>query len=82
MGLLRTIAMAPLVGPFRSVLWVAQTLTEHAARELYDEATIRKDLAWLEQQFELGRIDVEDFERAESDLLQRLNVARRMKEGR
>jgi hypothetical protein len=82
MGLLRTIAMAPLAGPFKSMLWVAQTLTEHAERALYDETTIRRDLARLEEKFEIGKITVEEFERVESDLLERLNQARRMKEGR
>lgn len=82
MGLLRTIAMAPLAGPFKSVLWVAETLAEHAGRALYDETAIRKDLVRLEEQFEIGRISVEEFESAESELLERLNQARRMKEGR
>lgn len=82
MGLLGTIVTAPLVGPFKGVLWIVRTLAEHAERELYDEDNIRKDLLTLEQQYDLGKITLEDFESAESELLQRLNEARRMKEGR
>lgn len=81
MGLLSTIVTAPLVGPLKGVLWIVETLAEHAERELYDEGNIRKDLLRLEQQYELGRIGIEEFERVEGELLQRLNEARRMKEG-
>lgn len=82
MSILGTIVTAPLVGPIKGVLWIVKTLAEHAERELYDEDNIRKDLLRLEQQYELGKITLEEFESAESELLQRLNQARRMKEGR
>jgi hypothetical protein len=81
MSLLGTIVTAPFVGPIKGALWIVQTLVEHAERELYDEDNIRKDLLKLEQRFELGEIAVEDFESAEAELLERLNQARRMKEG-
>ena len=82
MGLLSTIATAPVAGPLSGLLWIVETLAQHAERELYDEDNIRRDLGRLEQQFESGRIAVEEFESAESELLERLNQARRMKEGR
>lgn len=82
MGLLSTIVTAPFAGPFKGVLWIVKTLAEHAEQELYDEDNIRKDLLKLEQRYELGKITLEEFESAESELLQRLNQARRMKEGR
>jgi hypothetical protein len=64
------------------MLWIVKTIAEHAERELYDEDNIRKDLLKLEQQYELGNMKLEEFESAESELLQRLNQARRIKEGR
>lgn len=81
MGILGTVISAPLVGPFKGVMWIVRTLAEHAEQELYNEDNIRKDLLTLEQNYDLGKITLEDFERAESELLQRLNEARRMKEG-
>jgi hypothetical protein len=81
MSILGTIVTAPLVGPIKGVLWIVKTLAEHAERELYDEDNIRKDLLRLEQQYELDKITLEEFESAESELLDRLNHARRMKEG-
>lgn len=82
MGILGTIVTAPLVGPIKGMMWIVRTIAEHAERELYDEDNIRKDLLKLEQQYELDKITLEEFESAESELLQRLNEARRMKEGR
>lgn len=81
MSLLGTIATAPLTGPLKGVLWIVKTLAEHAEQELYNEDNIRRDLLRLEQQYELGKITLNEFESAESEMLQRLNQARRMKEG-
>ena len=82
MSVLGNIATAPFVGPIKGVMWIVQTIAEHAERELYDEANIRTDLLKLEQQYDLGEITIEEFEANEAELLERLNQARRMKEGR
>ncbi len=82
MSIFGTIVTAPVVGPLKGVLWIVKTLAEHAEKELYNEDNIRKDLLRLEQKYELGKITLKEFESAESELLQRLNQARRMKEGR
>ncbi|MGA3307537.1 MAG: gas vesicle protein GvpG [Xanthobacteraceae bacterium] len=82
MGLLSSIVTVPVAGPIKGMLWIVKTIAEHAERELYDEDNIRKDLLKLEQQYELGNMKLEEFESAESELLQRLNQARRIKEGR
>jgi hypothetical protein len=81
MALLSSIVTMPVAGPIKGMLWIVKTIAEHAERELYDEDNIRKDLLKLEQQYELGKMKLDEFESAESELLQRLNQARRMKEG-
>ena len=81
MSLLGTVATAPLAGPIKGLLWLVRTLAEHAERELYDEDFIRRDLLKLEQRYDLGEITIEQFESSESELLERLNQARRMREG-
>jgi hypothetical protein len=81
MSLLGATVRAPFAGPIKGVLWIVQTLVEHAERELYDEDNIQKDLLKLEQRYELGEITIADFESAEAELLERLNHTRRMKEG-
>ena len=82
MGILGAIVTAPVAGPAKGFMWLIETLIEHAERELYDEGNIRRDLMKLEQKFESGAITLEVYEAAESELLERLNYARRLKEGR
>jgi hypothetical protein len=76
-----SIFTAPIMGPFRGLMWLAEVLANHAESELYDENNIRKELAALEQRLDLGKITEEEFESAETALLERLNEARRRKEG-
>lgn len=81
MSVLGSIVTAPFLGPFKGLMWLVETLASHAESELYDEGNIRKELAALEQRYELGKITIEEFESTETALLERLNQARRMKEG-
>lgn len=76
MGLLDGLATLPLA-PFRGVLWVGRQVVEAAEREYYDPATIRSELAALEQELLAGRIDEETFDHAEDELLDRLEEAYR-----
>ena len=79
MSVLGSIVTAPITGPFKGLVWLVGTLAAHAERELYDEGNIRKALAALETRLELGEITEDEFESAETELLERLNEARRMK---
>jgi hypothetical protein len=81
MSLLGSIVTAPITGPFKGLMWLVETLANHAESELYDESNIRKELVLLEQRLDLGEITEEAFESAETALLERLNEARRRKEG-
>jgi len=81
MSVFGSIVTAPFVGPFKGLMWVVQTLADHADQELYNEDNIRRDLARLEQQLESAVITIDEFERAETELLERLNEARKRKEG-
>ena len=71
MGLLTGLLTLPLA-PVRGTMWIAEQLAEQAARELDDEASLRRQLTELQLQFELGEIGVEEFEAAEDELLERL----------
>ena len=82
MSLLGTVATAPLVGPIKGVLWLVRTLAEHAERELYDEDLSAGISSTWSSDTTSAKITIEEFESSESELLERLNEARRMKEGR
>ncbi len=70
MGLLGELLMLPLA-PARGSLWVLRQVVDEAERQYYDPSAIRRELARLEER-RVGEIDEDEFERAEDDLLDRL----------
>ncbi|MEU8503765.1 gas vesicle protein GvpG [Streptomyces brevispora] len=75
MGLITGLLTFP-IAPVRGVVWVAEKLNDAADRELHDPAVLRSQLALLNQEFEIGDITLEEFERQEERLLDRLHAAR------
>ncbi|MER6118524.1 gas vesicle protein [Streptomyces sp. A0642] len=75
MGLITGLLTLPLA-PVRGVVWVAEKLNDAAERELHDPAVLRTQLAVLNQELEAGDISLEEFEREEERLLDRLHAAR------
>ncbi|MDH6223738.1 MULTISPECIES: gas vesicle protein GvpG [Streptomyces] len=74
MGLLSEVLLLPLA-PVRGSAWVIRQVMREAERIYYDPATIRAELASLEEQLEAGEIDEEEFDRREDELLERLETA-------
>ena len=74
MGLFTGLLTLPL-SPVRGVTWVAEQVSEEVDRELYDEDRIRGEMLQLELDAEEGKINEEERQRAEDDLLERLAVA-------
>ncbi|MCX4821229.1 gas vesicle protein GvpG [Streptomyces sp. NBC_01142] len=74
MGLITGLLTLPLA-PVRGVIWVAEKVHDAAERELHDPAVIRAQLAALNQELEDGSISLEEFEREEERLLDRLHDA-------
>jgi Gas vesicle protein G len=71
MGLLTGLLTLPLA-PVRGTVWIAEQLATEAERELRDETSVRRRLAEVERQFELGALTVEEYEAIEDDLLEQL----------
>jgi hypothetical protein len=74
-GLISGLLTLPLA-PVRGVAWVSEQVALEAERELNDETRVRRELARLEMELELGQIDERDFEKREDELLERLERAR------
>ncbi|MGW6796273.1 gas vesicle protein GvpG [Streptomyces chartreusis] len=74
MGLITGLLTLP-IAPVRGVVWVAEKLQDAAERELHDPAVLRAQLAVLNKEFEDGFISLEEFEREEERLLDRLDAA-------
>ncbi|TML98905.1 MAG: gas vesicle protein [Actinobacteria bacterium] len=74
MGLLTGLVTLPLA-PVRGVAWVAQQVAEEADRQLYDEEVIRREMLQLELDYEDGKIDLQERQRQEEQLLERLAIS-------
>jgi hypothetical protein len=75
MGLITGLLTLPLA-PVRGVAWISEQVALEAERELNDETRVRRELAQLEMQLDLGQIDEQQFEEREDALLERLARAR------
>ncbi|MEU3725418.1 gas vesicle protein GvpG [Streptomyces sp. NPDC031705] len=72
MGLLSGLVTAPLA-PVRAAIWVAQRVADKAAEEYYDPAPVWAALGELDSRLRSGEIDQDGFDRAEEELLDRLD---------
>ena len=76
MGLITEVLLLPFA-PVRGSVWVMRTgAGRRPSASTTTRATIRAELARLEQQLEAGEIDEEEFDRREDELLDRLEIAR------
>ncbi|MFE9448543.1 gas vesicle protein GvpG [Streptomyces sp. NPDC006739] len=74
MGLISEVLLLPFA-PVRGSGWVIKQVLNEAERIYYDPATVRAELARLEERLEAGEIDEDEFDRQEDDLLDRLETA-------
>ncbi|WP_328557728.1 MULTISPECIES: gas vesicle protein GvpG [unclassified Streptomyces] len=74
MGLITGLLTLP-IAPVRGVVWVAEKLNDAAERELHDPGVLRAQLALLNRELDDGDISLEEFEREEERLLDRLHAA-------
>ncbi|RII20411.1 Gas vesicle protein G [Streptomyces sp. YIM 130001] len=71
MGLISQVLTLPLA-PVRGSLWAIDQVILAAEREYYDPEPVLRELAALERELLSGRIDDEEFDRREDELLDRL----------
>ncbi|MEU0598643.1 gas vesicle protein GvpG [Streptomyces sp. NPDC006393] len=76
MGLISEVLLLPLA-PARGAGWAIKQVLREAERVYYDPATVRAELARLEERLEAGEITEEEFDRQEDELLDRLEVGMR-----
>ncbi|ANS69144.1 gas vesicle synthesis protein [Streptomyces lincolnensis] len=76
MGLISEVLLLPFA-PVRGSAWVIGQVLHEAERLYYDPATVRAELARLEERLEAGEIDEEEFDRQEDELLDRLEIGLR-----
>ncbi|MEW2287713.1 gas vesicle protein GvpG [Streptomyces sp. NPDC047841] len=74
MGLISEVLLLPFA-PVRGSAWAIGHVLREAERIYYDPATVRAELARLEEQLQAGEITEEEFDRREDELLDRLEIA-------
>ncbi|MFE0930245.1 gas vesicle protein GvpG [Streptomyces mutabilis] len=80
MGLISEVLLLPFA-PVRGSAWAIRQVLNEAERIYYDPATVRAELARLEEQLEAGEITEEEFDRQEDGLLDRLEITSRTSAG-
>ncbi len=63
-----------LLAPLKGVVWMGQKLSDMAENELSDKGRIKEELMRLQLQFELDEISEKEYNRKESELLDRLDA--------
>jgi hypothetical protein len=76
MGLIGEVLLLPFA-PVRGARWAIGHVLREAERIYYDPATVRAELARLEERLEAGEITEEEFDRCEDELLERLETGMR-----
>jgi len=76
-GLFTGLLLLPLA-PLRGTIWLAERLAEYAEHELGDEATVRRLLVEAELAREAGELSEVEYEAVEDELLERLDLLRRV----
>lgn len=71
MGFLTGLLTLPLA-PVRGTMWVAEKLQAEAERELDDPERLRRQLENVQVAYELGEMDLEEYEQVEEQILARL----------
>jgi uncharacterized membrane protein len=72
-GLISEVLLLPFA-PVRGSAWAIRQALNEAERIYYDPATVRAELASLEERLEAGEIDEDEFDRQEDELLDRLEI--------
>ena len=66
------------LAPVRGVVWITEKLAEQAEAELYDEASVTRELAQLDAAHERGEISQETYDAYADELLERLEIGRQL----
>lgn len=69
-----------LLFPINGVVWIAEQIKDSAEAELLDDSKVSETLMALQMQLELEEITEEEYQKKETELLDRLEEIRKYKE--
>lgn len=69
-----------LLFPVNGVVWLGEKIKQAAEAELLDDSKVRESLLKLQMELELEEITEEEYQKRETELLDRLEEIRKYKE--
>lgn len=69
-----------LLFPVNGVVWLGEKIKQSAEAELLDDSKVRESLLKLQMELELEEITEEEYQKRETELLDRLEEIRKYKE--
>ncbi len=66
--------------PLKFTVWLGKKLRESAYEDVTDESKVHEELLQLQMRYEMEEIDDETYEKKETQLMERLEAIREMKE--
>ena len=69
-----------LFSPIKLTVWLGEKLRDAAYQEMTDESKVHEALLQLQMRFEMDEISEEEYEKQENQLMQQLEMIRKMKE--
>ncbi len=66
--------------PLKFTVWLSSKLRESAYEDMTDESKVHEELLQLQMRYEMEEIDDHAYEKKESELMERLEAIREMKE--
>lgn len=69
-----------LLSPVKLVVWFGEKINDIVEKEVSDEGKIKEELMHLQLKFEMDEISEAEYNRQETQLLDRLEAIRRAKE--
>ena len=70
-----------LLAPLKGVVWLGKKINEVVEKEFSDEGRIKEKLMESQMRFELDEISEEEYNKQEKELLERLDIIQKQKEG-
>lgn len=69
-----------LFSPIKLTVWLGEKLRDAAYQEMTDESKVHEALLQLQMRFEMDEISEEEYEKQENQLMEQLEMIRKMKE--
>jgi len=69
-----------LFSPIKLTVWLGEKLRDAAYQEMTDESKVHEALLQIQMRFEMDEISEEEYEKQENQLMQQLEMIRKMKE--